>query len=143
MRKHLYKLALVVTLGSGLALAQSMPQQQSPNPPAAPQSQQPPASDQTQPSTADQSKVSTANTSDVQNSIQSALQKDPTLASANINVQVSDKDVELSGTVATKDAKATAEQIAKDHSGGLKVKNHLKVSEKGPGEAPKADNPKP
>jgi osmotically-inducible protein OsmY len=43
-------------------------------------------------------------------------------------VQVSGKNVELSGTVPSKDAKDKAEQIAKAHAGGLAVKSHLKVS---------------
>jgi osmotically-inducible protein OsmY len=42
-------------------------------------------------------------------------------------VQVTDKNVELSGTVPNRDAKDKAEQIAKAHAGGLGVKNHLKV----------------
>lgn len=112
MRNHLYKLALMVALGSGFALAQTMPQ----NPPAVPQTQQP--------STADQGKANTAN---VQGDIQSALQKDPSLSSATISVKVSEKGVELSGTVPSKDAKDAAEQIAKSHSGGLDVKNNIKV----------------
>lgn len=44
-----------------------------------------------------------------------------------INVQVTGKNVELSGTVPSKDAKDKAEQIARSHAGGLGVKNHLKV----------------
>ena len=118
MRKHFCKLALIVTLGSGFALAQGMPQQQ---PPATtPQS-----------STAPQSGMPSG---DVQGNIQSALQKDPILASSNISVQVNGKTVELSGTVPTRDAKDTAERIAKENAGEMKVKSSLKVSAK-------ADNP--
>jgi osmotically-inducible protein OsmY len=124
MKNHVYKLALMVVLGSGFALAQTMPQ----NPPAVPQTQQPP--------TADQNKPPTTSTANVQSDIQSALQKDPSLASANISVQVSDAGIELSGTVPTKDAKDAAEQIAKSHSGGLDVKNNIKVTGK------ISDNPK-
>lgn len=69
-----------------------------------------------------------APTGDVQGNIQSAIQKDPTLATANVTVAVSGKTVELSGTVPNKDAKDAAERIAKENSGGLKVKNHLKVA---------------
>ena len=121
MRKQLYSLALVVTLMGGYAFSQNMPRQKDP------QDQQ-----SQQPATSDQSKAPAASSTGVQGDIQSALQKDPTLANANINVQVSDKDVELSGTVPSKDAKDAAEQIAKTHSGGLPVKNHIKVS-KSPG----------
>ena len=76
-----------------------------------------------------QSDAAPAATGDVQNTIQSAIQKDPTLASANITVEVKNgKQVELTGTVPNKDAKESAERIAKENSGGLKVKNHLKVA---------------
>lgn len=177
MRKHLYKLALIVTLGSGFALAQGMPQQQTPQsaPPITPQTQQNPpvVPDLTQPATPDQGKnpanapenlpnidqkdqkngqklpqsdtMATSST-DMQSNIQLALQKDPSLANANVSVLVSGKNVELSGTVPTKDAKVAAERIAKENSGSLKVKSHIKVSEKSSvtptSEKPKSDYPK-
>lgn len=163
MRQHLNKLALIVVLGSGFAIAQSMPQQQPAAPGSAPSStqSQPASPDQQQPSTApdqgknpasapeqlpntdqkksdqqtpDQNKLpqsdaAPAATGDVQSTIQSAIQKDPSLASANVTVEVKNgKSVELNGTVPSKDAKESAERIAKENSGGLKVKNHLKVA---------------
>ncbi|MBZ5504012.1 MAG: BON domain-containing protein [Acidobacteriia bacterium] len=156
MRQHLNKLALIVVLGSGFAVAQSMPQQQPTSPqtsPSAPQTQ-PSNPDQQQPSTAPdqekkpapeslpstdqkkpddtqkmpQSDAAPAATGDVQSNIQSALQKDPTLATANVTVAVSGKTVMLTGTVPNKDAKDAAERIAKENSGGMKVKSHLKVA---------------
>ncbi len=175
MRQHFHKLALIVVLGSGFALAQSMPQSQtspSTSPSTAPSAQQPssPSTDQQQPSTAPdqgknpqtlpntdqkkddqgaqklpQSDAAPAATGDVQNTIQSAIQKDPTLASASITVDVKNgKAVELTGTVPNKDAKDAAERIAKENSGGLKVKNHLKVASNSTPEKPKSDmsNPK-
>lgn len=173
MRQHFHKLALIVVLGSGFALAQSMPQsspQGAPSTAPQPSAQQPssPSTDQQQPSTAPdqgktlpntdqkkddqgaqklpQSDAAPAATGDVQNTIQSAIQKDPTLASANITVDVKNgKSVELTGTVPNKDAKDAAERIAKENAGGLKVKNHLKVaSNSEPTEKPKSDmsNPK-
>ena len=185
MRQYFHKLAMIVIMGSGFALAQGMPQQQQPSYPqggsspstSSPQSTSPqtPSTDQQQPSTAPdqgknpetlpntdqkkpddqgaqqqkmpQSDAAPAATGDVQSNIQSAIQKDPTLASANITVDVKDgKKVELNGTVPNKDAKDAAERIAKENSGGLKVKNHLKVaSAENPGaEKPKTDmsNPK-
>ena len=178
MRQHLLKLAMIVVLGSGFALAQSMPQSQtspSTSPSTAPQTQQPstPSTDQ-QPSTAPapdqgknpqtlpntdqkkddqgaqklpQSDAAPAATGDVQSTIQSAIQKDPTLASASITVDVKNgKAVELTGTVPNKDAKDAAERIAKENAGGLKVKNHLKVASNSVStpEKPKSDmsNPK-
>jgi cytoskeletal protein RodZ len=155
----LNKLALIVVLGSGFAVAQSMPQQQPSTAPSSTQSQ-PASPDQQQPSTTapdqgknpeqlpntdqkkpdaqtpDQNKLpqsdaapAAAATGDVQSTIQAAIQKDPSLASANVTVDVKNgKSVELSGTVPSKDAKEAAERIAKENSGGLKVKNHLKVA---------------
>src|SRR5262245_49614727 len=110
MRTHLCTLALLAVLG-GVALAQNTPQQDAQQNPSG---QQP---------TSQQAK----SPADVQNEIQSALQKDPNLANASITVQVTDQAVELSGTVPSKDAKDAAEQIAQAHSGGLQVKNRLKV----------------
>ena len=162
--RNLNKLALIVVLGSGFAVAQSMPQQPA-SPSTAPSStqSQPVSPDQQQPSTApdqgknpasapeqlpntdqkksdqqtpDQNKLpqsdaapAAATTGDVQSTIQSAIQKDPSLASANVTVDVKNgKSVDLTGTVPSKDAKDAAERIAKENSGGLKVKNHLKVA---------------
>ena len=131
MRQHLYKFALIVVLGCGFAFAQSSPQQPATPPSSSPQT------DQQQPSTTpDQSKPDTlpntdqkkpddtskmpqsdaAPTGDVQGKIQSAIQKDPTLATANVTVDVKDgKTVELSGTVPNKDAKETAERLSLIH----------------------------
>jgi len=179
VRQYFHKLAMIVIMGSGFALAQGMPQQQQqpsyPQGGSSPQSTSPqtPSTDQQQPSTAPdqgknpetlpntdqkkdegaqqqkmpQSDAAPAATGDVQSTIQTAIQKDPTLASANITVDVKNgKQVELNGTVPNKDAKEAAERIAKENSGGLKVKNHLKVAwAENPGaEKPKTDmsNPK-
>jgi osmotically-inducible protein OsmY len=132
MTRYLYSLALLVVLSGVCAFAQNMPSHRQPQqyPPSTMPQQQPPTSDQSQ------SQTSTANTADVQKEIQDALQKEPALANTNINVQVTQKNVELSGTVPSKDAKDTAEQIAKAHSGGLSVKNRLKSSQgtSGPGQ---------
>lgn len=166
MRQHFYKLAMIVVLGSGFAIAQSTPQQQ----PASPSTQ--PSSTDQQPSTApaDQSKTpdstlpntdqnkdnqgaqkmpqsdaapAAAASGDVQGNIQSAIQKDPTLASSSITVDVKNgKEVDLSGTVPSKDAKDAAERIAKENAGGLKVKNHIKVaSATDTGGPPKSNDP--
>ncbi len=162
--RNFNKLALIVALGSGFAIAQSTPASPSTAPSTAPSSSSQPSSmpDQ-QPSTTapdqgknpanspeqlpntDQKKSDTqssdqnkmpqsdaapaAANGDVQSTIQSAIQKDPSLASANVTVDVKNgKSVELNGTVPSKDAKDAAERIAKENSGGMKVKNHLKVA---------------
>ena len=72
--------------------------------------------------------AASSNPSDVQSTIQSALQQDSTLASANITAKVTDKAVELNGTVPSKDAKEQAEKIAKTNAGDRKIKNHLKMA---------------
>jgi len=109
MRKPFCSMVVILALGSCFALAQQMPQQQGPS--------QNPQAQQTQ-----------GGAADIQSDIQSALQKEPSLAGASITVQVVGKSVELSGTVPNKDAKETAEKIAKDHSGGMDVKSRLKVA---------------
>jgi osmotically-inducible protein OsmY len=126
MRKHLYTWALILVIGSGYAFTQS--QYPGQNPPAVPQTQQPPTTDQ---GTADQSKAN-GNTGDVQKDIQTALQKDQSLASANISVQSNGKNVELSGSVPTQAAKDRAEQIANQNSGGLPIKNNITVESSSP-----------
>ena len=159
--RNFNKLALIVVLGSGFAIAQSTPASPSTAPSTAPSSTSQPSTPDQQPSTApdqgkpanapeqlpntDQKKPDTqtpdqnkmpqsdaapaAATGDVQSTIQSAIQKDPSLASANVTVDVkAGKSVDLTGTVPSKDAKDAAERIAKENSGGLKVKNHLKIA---------------
>jgi len=159
--RNFNKLALIVVLGSGFAVAQSTPASPSTAPSTAPSSTQQPSTPDQQPSTApdqgknpanapeqmpstdqkktdqqtpDQNKMpqsdaAPAATGDVQNTIQSAIQKDPSLASANVTVEVKNgKSVNLTGTVPSKEAKDSAERIAKENAGGLKVKNHLKVA---------------
>ena len=71
--------------------------------------------------------ASTGNTGDVQSNIQKALQQDPTLANANISVNVTGNKVELTGTVPSKDEKNTAKQIAHSNANGMKVVDHIKV----------------
>ncbi len=156
MKNYVNKIALFVALSCGFALAQSMPQQQSPQTPATPSASQP-APDQTQPAAqpdqstdqgknpanapenmpkSDQDKNSSklpqsdaaAGAGDVQSQVQTAIQQDPKLANANITVEVKGKNLELNGTVPSGDEKKQAEKIAKSNAGNLKVKNHIKVA---------------
>jgi osmotically-inducible protein OsmY len=60
-------------------------------------------------------------------SIHDALVKDPQLRLEDINVEVMNKAVTLSGTVTTSDQKYLAEQIAKKQSGQQTVSNRLEV----------------
>jgi hypothetical protein len=172
MRQHFTKLAMIVVLGSGFAVAQSTPSTpQSSAPPSSTQST-PSSTDQTPAATPDQSKpanapetmpstdqkpadssklpqsdaapTSASGSGDVQGNIQSAIQKDPSLASSNVTVNVTEgKSVDLTGTVPTKDAKDTAERIAKENAGTLKVKNHLKIAASGADSTPKTDTSAP
>ncbi|HLK54386.1 MAG TPA: BON domain-containing protein [Candidatus Angelobacter sp.] len=170
MKQHFGKLAMIVVLGSCFAVAQSTPatspqstspSTQSPSstdqqPATSPdQSSKPANAPETMPSTdqpkSDSSKLpqsdaapSAAATGDVQGNIQSAIQKDPSLSSSNVTVNVTaGKSVDLTGTVPTKDAKDSAERIAKENSGGLKVKNHLKVAGASSDTTPKTDTNAP
>jgi|SRR5215469_14953484 len=65
---------------------------------------------------------------DVQDKIQKAIQQDSSLSGANINVSVNGNKVELTGTVASKQQKKTAREIAQSNAGGMKVIDHIKVN---------------
>lgn len=92
-------------------------------------SQTSPSTDQTSPSTQTPGAGDhpMAQGGDVQDKIQKAIQQDSSLSGANINVSVSGDKVELNGTVASRDQKKTAKQIAESNAGGMKVVDHLKV----------------
>lgn len=84
--------------------------------------------DKDQTSKMPQSDTAAAAGGDVQSQVQTALQQDPKLANANINVTVNGKDLELTGTVPSGKEKKEAAKIAKTNAGNLKVKNHIKVA---------------
>jgi len=88
-------------------------------------SQQP--GSQTSPASQPGTPTSAANPSDAQGSIQKALQQEPTLANSNITATVNGNKVELTGTVADKDQKKKAKEIAEANAGGMKVVDHIKV----------------
>lgn len=98
----------------------------------------PPASDQA----GSMSPSSQAGTGDVQDKIQKAIQQDSSLSGANVNVSVNNNQVELTGTVASKDQKKTVKQIAESNAGGMKVVDHLKVEGKGSSTATPPETPK-
>lgn len=138
MTQYVTKLGLLVTLAAGVALAQAYPQQQQPSgtQPTAPQTQQTqptaPSEKPQEPSKVPQSDQAAASSTDVESSIQQAIKNDPSLAGSNIQVKVTNKEVDLTGTVNSDQEKQTAEQLAKTNAGPRKVKNHLKVSTKSP-----------
>jgi osmotically-inducible protein OsmY len=79
-----------------------------------------------------QSDNAATSTGDVASQVQSALQQDPKLASANITAKVNGNKLELDGTVQSADEKKAAEKIAKDKAGSLKIKNHIKIASSNP-----------
>src|SRR5215471_7896595 len=120
MRRHICNLALVAALGGSFALAQNTSQKPRQNPSGMPPDQQAPATSQAS---------STATAMKAQSDIQTALAKEYNLPTANVNVQVSDQGVQLTGTVPNQDAKDKVEKIA---TGGLPVKNDIKVEASSP-----------
>jgi len=96
--------------------SQSMPNQSTPD-----------NSSSTTPGSTSSSATSAAG-ADVQSQIQSALQQQ---GLANVNVNVTDQSIDLSGTVMTGKEKQTAKRIANSYANGRKVKDNLTVSGKG------------
>ena len=141
MRKPLYLLVFVLALSLFCASAQTG-SSNSGTSQAQTQSQQPTSKDPTTPSStgtmgsnpsttppnepAIQS-ASTTSSSDLQTQIQNALKNEPTLANDNINVSVTDNEIDLSGAVANAKARQTAKRIAQSYAGNRKVKEHLTV----------------
>jgi len=70
----------------------------------------------------------TQSATEIQSEIQNALSQQGTLSGSNIQVNVTDTDVELTGNVATPDQKQTAERIAGSYAGSRRVVNHITVS---------------
>ena len=116
MKKSLYVLVFVLVV----ALAFATSQTSSTNPGTSDQNQT-----QTQPSpnsnSPDQTKTpgmpsgsntQTSSGGDVQTQIETALKNDPSLSNDNITVTVSEKTIELNGTVASKKDRHTAKKIA-------------------------------
>jgi osmotically-inducible protein OsmY len=69
----------------------------------------------------------------LRDSIQTALQQEPSLKDANIKVNVEDNKIELTGTAASNDDKKTAVRVTKANAKGKKVTDHIKVT--GPAQA--------
>jgi len=79
-------------------------------------------------------------TATLQNQIQNALQNEPTLRNDNINVNVTDSTIELSGSVQTGKEKQTAQRIASSFAGNRRVKDRVTVSGKGSASNPSSNN---
>jgi len=63
--------------------------------------------------------------------IETSLKNEPTLANANVTVNVTDDQIELTGTVPTGKDKKTAKRIAQSYAGNRKVVDHLTTSGSG------------
>lgn len=70
---------------------------------------------------------SAANSTQLQSEIQNALSQQGSLSGSNIQANVTDTTVELTGKVATPDQKQTAERIAGSYAGNRRVENHITV----------------
>jgi len=77
-----------------------------------------------------------ASETDLQSKIQKAITSEPTLASANVMVNVTADKIELSGTVPSGKDKQTAKRIAESYAGNRKVVDHMTVSGMGNTAAP-------
>jgi hypothetical protein len=74
-----------------------------------------------------------SDTNQLQSQIQGAIQNEPTLSGSNVNVNVTDTNIELSGTVPTGKEKQTAKRIAQSYAGNRKVVDRLTVTGRGNG----------
>ena len=66
----------------------------------------------------------------LQSQIQVALTNEPTLANSNINVNVTEDEIALSGSVSNGKERQTAERIARSFAENRRVTDHLTVGEK-------------
>ncbi len=74
-----------------------------------------------------------SDTNQLQSQIQGAIQNEPTLSGSNVNVNVTETAIELSGTVPTGKEKQTAKRIAQSYAGNRKVVDRLTVTGRGNG----------
>src|SRR5436309_8024729 len=134
MRKSLYLLVFVLGLSLAYATSQTSGSSQYPTPQTqTPTTSQPSSSpDQAQmPDTKSGSATQASAGGDVQTQIETAIKNDPTLGNDNITVTVSEKTIELNGTVASKKDRQAAKKIAEQYAGNRKVKDHLTVNSSG------------
>jgi osmotically-inducible protein OsmY len=68
-----------------------------------------------------------SSSADLQNQIQNALRNEPTLGNDNLNVTVSEDEIDVAGTVATAKEKLTAKRIVQSYAGNRKVKEQIKL----------------
>ena|ERR1051326_5447516 len=64
----------------------------------------------------------------IQRAIEDAYRQEPKMHHSRVSVQVKSKEIWLRGVVLTHEAELLAVQIAKEHAGGRKIVDHLKVN---------------
>ncbi len=74
---------------------------------------------------------STTDSATLKGQLESAYQAEPTLTGSNIQVNVTDTSVELTGSVPTGKEKITAKRIAQSYAGNRKVIDHMTVAGRG------------
>jgi hypothetical protein len=75
--------------------------------------------------------VGVNDTATLQTQIQNALQNEPTLRNDNVNVNVTESTIELSGSVQSGKEKQTARRIASSFAGNRRVRDRITVSGRG------------
>jgi len=73
----------------------------------------------------------TAGSSDLQGQIENAIKADTTLSSCTTNVNVTDTNIELTGTCPTGKERQSVRRVAQSFAGNRKVMDHIKVTGKG------------
>jgi hypothetical protein len=84
-----------------------------------------------------------SDTATLQGQIQQALQNETTLSNDKVTANVTDTEIELTGTVATGKDKQTAKRIAQSYAGNRKVVDHVKVTGKGKASDTNVGSPQP
>ncbi len=129
MRAKTIVMALVLTLGPAYVAAQTSSSSSASQSATAPDPQTvthygaTPASDPAIPANSGQQTNSA-----LQSRISDALHNEPTLASSSVAVDVSDKTIDLSGTVGSSKDKLTAERIAESFDGNRQVNDKIVVT---------------
>ena len=106
------------------------------NPQTSPTSQQnPDTSAQTSGtmSSAQTGTMSSSNTDQLRSQLETALKNEPTLSSSNVQVDVTDTKITLTGSVATGKDRQTAKRIAQSYAGNRKVVDKMTVTGMGNG----------
>lgn len=90
-----------------------------------------PAADQSSTANSGMTAASVTDSVTLKGQLESAYQAEPTLTGSNIQVNVSDTTVELSGSVPTGKEKITAKRIAQSYAGNRKVVDKMTISGRG------------